>query len=64
MFYMRHFLFSDEKISFSVLQGLLASKCKVIFFKHNDTDDLETILKEYHDMEQRNVRNVQVCLFY
>lgn len=40
-------IFCDEKISFAAAQGFLAAKSQVVYFKHNDTNDLEEKLKEY-----------------
>ncbi|KAF5289583.1 hypothetical protein FQA39_LY15030 [Lamprigera yunnana] len=42
-------IFCDEKIGFAAIQGFKASKSTVVYFKHNDTDDLEIKLKEYKE---------------
>ena len=36
---------SDEGVNFAVQQGLKASRSKVVYFKHNDIEDLENCLK-------------------
>ncbi|KAF5292962.1 hypothetical protein FQR65_LT11079 [Abscondita terminalis] len=46
-------IFSDEKISFAATQGFLASKSQLVYFKHNDTSDLEAKLKEYEKKEKQ-----------
>ena len=37
---------SDEGVSFAIQMGLLASRSKLKFFKHNDMEDLERLLQE------------------
>lgn len=49
------FCFSDEKISFAAKQGFLAAKSKVIYFKHNNMEDLEVKLTEYQQKESQKV---------
>ena len=39
------FLFSDEGVHFAIQKGIQASRSKIVFFKHNDTADLERLLK-------------------
>ncbi|XP_064625474.1 serine palmitoyltransferase 1-like [Lineus longissimus] len=39
-------IFCDEGVSFAIQKGLQASRSKLMFFKHNDMDDLERLLKE------------------
>lgn len=36
-------------ISFSAKQGFAASKCKVVYFKHNDPEDLEARIQEFNE---------------
>lgn len=37
--------FSDEGVHFAIQKGLTASRSKIMYFKHNDMDDLERLLK-------------------
>ncbi|KAF2885775.1 hypothetical protein ILUMI_20410 [Ignelater luminosus] len=46
-------IFCDEKISFCAGQGILAAKSKVVYFKHNDMEDLNTKLQEYEEKEKQ-----------
>lgn len=47
MFFLQqiYLCYSDDGVSFSSQQGLVASRSKVYFFKHNDMVDLERVLK-------------------
>ncbi len=49
------FFASDEGVHFALQQGVLASRSKVKYFKHNDMDDLERLLKE-QAVEDKKVR--------
>ena len=44
-------IFSDEKVNFAIQKGLDASRSKIIFFKHNDTKDLERLLKIQQEVD-------------
>lgn len=46
--------FSDEKVNFAVQKGLDASRSEVIFFKHNDMNDLERLLQEQDKKDKKN----------
>lgn len=46
-------IFADEMISFSSKQGFIAAKSTIVYFKHNDVDDLEKKLKEYEEKEAK-----------
>jgi len=35
----------DEGVHFAIQKGVQASRSKVVYFKHNDTEDLERLLK-------------------
>ncbi len=37
---------ADEQVNVAIQKGLQISRCKVRFFKHNDIQDLEKVLKE------------------
>ena len=49
-------IFCDEEISFAALQGFLAAKSTIEYFKHNDMIDLELKLKEYEKKEKQRKR--------
>lgn len=42
-------IFCDEMISFAAQKGLDAAKCNVIYFKHNDADDLEEKIIQFNE---------------
>jgi len=43
-------VFSDEKNHASIISGIKKSKADKVIFKHNDLDELETLIKKYpHD---------------
>ena len=44
---------SDDGVGFAVQKGIVASRSKVYWFKHNDLDDLESKLKE---QEERDIK--------
>ena len=37
--------FSDEGACFAIQMGLVASRSRIVFFKHNDMEDLERVLE-------------------
>lgn len=39
-------IFVDECVHFAIQKGLDASRSKIVYFKHNDPDDLERLLAE------------------
>lgn len=43
----------DEAACFSIQKGLQASRSYIKYFKHNDMDDLERLLKEQELEDQR-----------
>lgn len=49
---------SDEGVSFAIQMGLLASRSKLKFFKHNNMADLERLLQE------QAVEDKKVSSFY
>lgn len=51
-------VFVDEKRNFAIRQGLVASRSDVIYFKHNNYEDLKTILRRVHD---RNAFNMNIA---
>ncbi|KRT86400.1 hypothetical protein AMK59_493, partial [Oryctes borbonicus] len=46
------YIFCDEEISFATVQGFLASRSAVIYFNHNNTEDLEKKLEEIKLVEK------------
>ena len=47
----------DEAACFSIQKGLQASRSFIKYFKHNDMDDLERLLKE-QELEDQKVSGV------
>lgn len=45
--------YSDDGVGFAIQKGIVASRSKVYWFRHNDMDDLERKLKE---QEERDVK--------
>ena len=54
--YMSLTLNRDEGVNFSVQQGILASRSDIRYFKHNDMNDLERLLKE------QNAKEIEVII--
>ncbi|CAG5867097.1 unnamed protein product [Menidia menidia] len=53
-------IFVDEAACFSVQKGLQASRSFIKYFKHNDMEDLERLLKEQELEDQKNPRKARV----
>ncbi|XP_054706299.1 serine palmitoyltransferase 1-like [Uloborus diversus] len=53
-------IFADEGVNFSIQKGLVGSRSEVYFFKHNDPNDLERLLKEQEKKDQINPRRAKV----
>ena len=47
------FIDSDDGVGFAIQKGIIASRSKVYWFRHNDMMDLERILKE---QEERDIK--------
>jgi serine palmitoyltransferase len=47
-------IFCDQGVSFPTQKGLQASRSVLKWFKHNDMNDLERLLKEQEKEDQRN----------
>ncbi|XP_038223326.1 serine palmitoyltransferase 1 [Zerene cesonia] len=47
-------IFADEKVWFAIQKGFDASRSTIIYFKHNDMNDLERLLQEAADKKQLN----------
>lgn len=48
------YIFRDEFANFAIQKGLDASRSRIVFFKHNDMEDLERLLKEQAVEDKRN----------
>ncbi|KAL0963188.1 hypothetical protein UPYG_G00350870 [Umbra pygmaea] len=53
-------VFVDEAACFSIQKGLQASRSFIKYFKHNDMEDLERLLKEQEFEDQKNPRKARV----
>ncbi|XP_065096707.1 serine palmitoyltransferase 1 isoform X2 [Paramisgurnus dabryanus] len=53
-------IFVDEAACFSIQKGLQASRSFIKYFKHNDMEDLERLLKEQEIEDQKNPRKARV----
>lgn len=53
-------LYVDEAVSFPVQKGIQASRSKVVYFKHNDMDDLEEKLQEQARLDKKNPKKASV----
>lgn len=53
-------IFCDEGVHFAIQKGLNASRSVIKFFKHNDLDDLERVLKEQEAEDLRNPKKAKV----
>uniref|UniRef100_A0A8C2B9D2 Serine palmitoyltransferase 1 n=2 Tax=Cyprinus carpio TaxID=7962 RepID=A0A8C2B9D2_CYPCA len=53
-------IFVDEAACFSIQKGLQASRSFIKYFKHNDMEDLERLLKEQEIEDQKNPRKAEV----
>jgi len=47
------FEFSDAASWFAIQKGVLVSRAQVKFFKHNDMEDLENILKQQQALDKK-----------
>ncbi|KAH8354022.1 hypothetical protein KR067_012120 [Drosophila pandora] len=52
-------IYVDEAVNFAIQKGLDASRSTIVFFKHNDVEDLERLLLE---QEKRNQKNPKKAL--
>ncbi|KAK3089463.1 hypothetical protein FSP39_003823 [Pinctada imbricata] len=53
-------IFCDDGVCFSIQKGLVASRSKIKWFKHNDMDDLERLLKEQSQEDKKNPKKAKV----
>ena len=45
------FFSRDEGVHFGLQQGITLSKCNVLYFKHNDMEDLERVLQDVREKD-------------
>ncbi|XP_058798364.1 serine palmitoyltransferase 1 [Phymastichus coffea] len=53
-------VFVDEKVNFSIQKGLDASRSNIKYFKHNDVQDLERLIKAQNGLNKKNSKNVEI----
>jgi len=53
-------IFCDDGVGFAVQKGIVASRSKVYWFKHNDLDDLESKLKEQEERDIKNPKKAKI----
>uniref|UniRef100_A0A8C9RFB1 Serine palmitoyltransferase 1 n=1 Tax=Scleropages formosus TaxID=113540 RepID=A0A8C9RFB1_SCLFO len=53
-------VFVDEAACFAIQKGLQASRSFIKYFKHNDMEDLERLLKDQEVEDQKNPRKARV----
>nr|CAD7600275.1 unnamed protein product [Timema genevievae] len=53
-------LFVDCKVNFAIQKGLDASRSRIHYFKHNDMDDLERLLKQQAELDRKNPSKAQI----
>jgi serine palmitoyltransferase len=53
-------IFADEGVHFAIQKGIVASRSDVRYFKHNDIEDLERLLKEQEDADRKNPKKAKV----
>ena len=44
---------SDEGVNYAITQGIQLSRSSVLYFKHNDMDDLKRVLDSVKEKDQR-----------
>ncbi|KOX78149.1 Serine palmitoyltransferase 1 [Melipona quadrifasciata] len=50
----RDLVFVDEQVNFAIQKGLDASKTNIIYFKHNDANDLQNLLVKQAKIDEQN----------
>jgi len=53
-------IFADEGVHFAIQKGIVASRSDVKYFKHNDLDDLERLLKDQEEADLKNPKKAKV----
>ncbi|XP_065830585.1 serine palmitoyltransferase 1-like [Oscarella lobularis] len=52
-------IFADEGVHFAIQKGLQASRSTVKYFRHNDMDHLESLLKKQKEEDMKNPKKAQ-----
>ncbi|CAF0783486.1 unnamed protein product [Brachionus calyciflorus] len=52
-------IFADEGVHFAIQKGIVASRSDVRYFKHNDIEDLERLLKEQEEADKKNPKKAK-----
>ncbi|OTF76145.1 Aspartate aminotransferase-like protein, partial [Euroglyphus maynei] len=52
-------IFVDESVNFAIQQGLIASRSRIEFFKHNDMNDLERLLDEQMEWDLKHPKEAK-----
>ncbi|XP_064100767.1 serine palmitoyltransferase 1-like [Macrobrachium nipponense] len=47
-------IYADEMVSFPIQRGLQASRSRIVFFRHNDVEHLEELLKEQAVLDKKD----------
>ncbi|XP_066976310.1 serine palmitoyltransferase 1 isoform X2 [Macrobrachium rosenbergii] len=47
-------IYADEMVSFPIQRGLQASRSRIVFFRHNDVEHLEELLKEQVILDKKD----------
>lgn len=53
-------IFADKAVNFPIQKGLQASKSRIEWFEHNDTEDLERLLLLQADRDRKNPKKAKV----
>lgn len=53
-------IFADEGICFAIQKGIVASRSRVRFFRHNDLDHLEELLQEQEKIDKKDPKKAKV----
>ncbi|CAH3144417.1 unnamed protein product [Porites lobata] len=53
-------IFCDKGVSFAIQKGLVASRSRIMWFDHNDMDDLERLLFEQKEKDDKNPKKACV----
>lgn len=53
MWIFQFFSYSDKGVSFAIQKGLVASRSRIMWFEHNDMEDLERLLHEQKEKDDK-----------
>ena len=53
-------IFADSGVHFAIQKGLTASRSKIVFFKHNNVEDLRRVLLEQEIEDRKNPKKAKV----